>query len=59
MAYTRAPSRAPSDRRSEFAIAEASRAEVRLQQDALLDNRAGKWRYTVPPSSARASARKS
>lgn len=58
MAYTRTPSRAPSDRRSEFAIAEASRAEVRLQLDALIDNRAGKWRYTVPSSSIRSSAGK-
>lgn len=49
MAYQRSPSRLPSDRRSEYAVADDARAEVRRQQDLALDNAAGKWRYKAVP----------
>lgn len=54
MAYQRSPTRAPSDRRSEYAVADDARAEVRRQQDLTLDNTAGKWRYKAVPLKGRA-----
>jgi hypothetical protein len=49
MAYQRSPTRAPNDRRTEYAVADDARAEIRKQLDALLDNNAGKWRYKAAP----------
>ncbi|MGI4860076.1 MAG: hypothetical protein ACRYHA_24750 [Janthinobacterium lividum] len=56
MAYQRSPTRAPSDRRSEYAVADDVRAEVRRQQDLTLDTTAGKWRYKAVPLKGQAHA---
>lgn len=57
MSYTRSPSRVPGDRRSEYALADDARAEIRKLNDALLDTGASKWRYKAPTmkSGSRAS----